>query len=111
MAWVRDISLKQGFKALCPYNDTSNKLYTCITMMCALCGSLTLKKNSTNCPFKLTYIKLHHELNYRLVGFPQSFVHHNHSLPIEGVFINGKPQPNFVPVPPFNGGEKNMMMS
>ena len=40
---------------------------------------------STDCPFKLTYLKLHHEVCYRLVGYPQSFTLHNHPLPIDGI--------------------------
>tara|TARA_B110000285_G_C14527868_1_gene339458 strand:- start:163 stop:447 length:285 start_codon:yes stop_codon:yes gene_type:complete len=61
MAWVRDISLKAGFKALCPFNDRTNMLFTCITMMCSMCASMSKAKSNTNCPFKLTYLKLHHE--------------------------------------------------
>lgn len=57
--------------------------------MCCLCTSLNASKVSTDCPFKLTYLKLHHEVCYRLVGYPQSFTLHNHPLPVDGILTMG----------------------
>ena len=52
-------------------------------------GMSSMRKCTTNCPFKATYVRLLNEGFYRLAKNENSFLLHNHPLPInEG--ISGK---------------------
>lgn len=89
MCWVKELALKEGFKTIVPFNDRMNKMFTCISMNCCLCCNLSSRKSQINCPWRLTFLKLHHEQVYRIVGYPQTFLNHNHPLPIEGLATLG----------------------
>ena len=47
-------------------------------------SGVSLKKVSSGCPFKLTYVKQHNEGFYRIAtNKNDTFMMHNHSLPVE----------------------------
>ena len=45
-----------GFRAIIPFADRNNKYYASTAFACCMSG-ISLKKASSNCPFKLTYVK------------------------------------------------------
>ncbi len=56
---------------------------TSTTFCCSLAGE-SVRKKSTNCPFKVTYVKNFNDAYYTLLP---NFTHfHNHSLPIDEYF-------------------------
>ena len=54
-------------------------------MNCQLCWGVNANHEQVNCPWRLCFLKLNHEQYYRLVGYPQTFLEHNHQLPVDGV--------------------------
>ena len=52
----KSIAAKKGFKAIIPFTDRNNRLSTSTTFCCSLAGE-SIRKKSTNCPFKVTYVK------------------------------------------------------
>jgi len=56
---------------------------TSTTFCCSLAGQ-SIRKKSTNCPFKVTYVKNFNDQYYTLL--PNFFSAHNHTLPIEDYF-------------------------
>lgn len=54
-----------GFRAIIPFADRNNRFYNSSAFACCMGGS-SMRKNSTNCPFKITYVKQHNEGFYRM---------------------------------------------
>jgi hypothetical protein len=81
----KSIAAKKGFKAIIPFTDRNNRMSTSTTFCCSLAGQ-SIRKKSTNCPFKVTYVKNINDHYYNIL--PNFFQYHNHGLPIEEYFKN-----------------------
>jgi hypothetical protein len=69
---------------------------TSTTFCCSLAGQ-SIRKKSTNCPFKVSYVKNFSDQYYTML--PNYFSAHNHTLPIEDYFksvamVNPNPEVN-----------------
>ena len=62
---VKTIAAKIGFKAIIPFSDRNNRTTATSYFCCSLSG-VSSRKQSTNCPFKLTYMKTINDPYYRL---------------------------------------------
>jgi hypothetical protein len=62
---VKSIAAKMGFKAILPFSDRCNRT-TAITYFCCSMSGQSTRKQSTNCPFKLTYMKTYLEPVYKI---------------------------------------------
>lgn len=72
-----------GFRAIIPFADRNNKCYASTAFACCMSG-ISVKKASSGCPFKVTYVKQHQEGFYRMATEPQdTFLKHNHALPVD----------------------------
>ena len=80
---LKVVAANAGFKAIIPFTDRNNRISTSTAFCCSLAGTSNRKK-STNCPFKVGYIKYQAEQVYKLQ--PDHFPYHNHILPITEFF-------------------------
>jgi hypothetical protein len=53
---VKTKAYTAGFRAIIPFADRNNKYYSSTSFACCM-GGVSVKKVSSNCPFKLTYVK------------------------------------------------------
>lgn len=68
----------EGFRAIIPFADRNNRFYASTSFACCMAG-VSQRKLSSNCPFKITYVKQHQEGFYRMAtAITDSFLRHNH---------------------------------
>jgi hypothetical protein len=79
---VKQKSFNAGFRAIIPFADRNNRFQHSTSFACCLGGMSSIRKSTTNCPFKATYVRLMNENFYRLSRSENSFLMHNHPLPI-----------------------------
>lgn len=79
----KSIAAKKGFKAIIPFTDRNNRMSTSTTFCCSLAGQ-SIRKKSTNCPFKVTFSKNFNDQYYLMM--PNFFQYHNHRLPIDDYY-------------------------
>jgi hypothetical protein len=78
---VKQRGLVAGFRPIIPFADRNNKYYASTAFACCMSG-VSVRKNCTGCPFKVTYVKQHAEGFYRMATeYQDTFLKHNHSLP------------------------------
>ena len=77
---VKSTAARCGFRAILPFSDRCNRT-TAITYFCCSLSGMSSRKQATNCPFKLTFMKTYLEPLYKLQADYTSY--HNHKLPID----------------------------
>jgi hypothetical protein len=82
---VKSLAARVGFRAILPFSDRCNRT-TAITYFCCSMSGSSARKASTNCPFKLTYMKTYLEPVYKLQADYTSY--HNHKLPLEEMIVD-----------------------
>ena len=53
---VKHKAMEAGFRAIIPFADRNNRFYNSSAFACCM-GGVSTKKNASNCPFKVTYVK------------------------------------------------------
>ena len=76
---VKSTAARIGFKAIIPFSDRNNRQTATSYFCCSLSG-VSSRRTSTNCPWKLTYMKSIQDPFYRMQ--PDYTSHHNHGLPV-----------------------------
>ena len=82
---VKSLALHSGFRAILPFADRNNRILASTSFTCCMGGMSSVRKVSSACPFKVTYIKRHDNDNFYLMSQSSnaSFLRHNHPLPID----------------------------
>lgn len=81
---VKSTAARSGFRAILPFSDRCNRT-TAMTYFCCSLSGMSQRKQATNCPFKLTYMKTYLEPLYKLQADYTSY--HNHKLPIDDIAV------------------------
>lgn len=82
---VKGLALHSGFRAIIPFADRNNKNLHSTCFTCCMGGVSGVRKVSSSCPFKVTYVKKLLETPFYVMSTAptESFLRHNHPLPIE----------------------------